>query len=119
MNYTTNEIMPNDGHKSFYGKAVVFHFDNGTDVLKSYNTIVAVRNANGNVYRTWDGWSATTGRHIKAFLGMNKNEFTKLSYHCDLYDVLVECGIDDVLDFLNYKAYNGLREVWVGYNVVR
>ncbi len=119
MNYTTNEIMPKDGRKSFYGKAVVFHFDNGTDVLRSYNTIIAVRDAQGNVYRTWDEWSVTTGRHIKAFLDMNKNEFTKLSYHSDLYNVFVKCGIENNLGFLNHKPCNGLREVWVDYNAVR
>ena len=102
MNYTINEIMPKDNRKSFYGKAVVFHFDNGTEALRSYNTIVAVRDAQRNVYRTWDGWSATTGRHIKAFLDMNKNEFAKLPYHCDLYDILSKCGVDDIVGFLKY-----------------
>lgn len=28
--------------------------------------------------RLWGGWSATTGRHIAAFCGMNKKEFTNL-----------------------------------------
>lgn len=110
MNYTTNEIMPKDNRKSFYGKAVAFHFDNGTDVLRSYNTIVAVRDANGNVYRTWDGWSATTGRHIAAFLGMNKNEFAKLSYHCDFCDVLSKCGVDDIVSFMeSVYTFNGAK----------
>lgn len=120
MNYTTNEIMPKDNRKSFCGKAVVFHFDNGTEALRSYNTIVAVRDAKGNVYRTWDGWSVTTGRHIKAFLDMNKNEFTKLSYHCSLHNVLVACGVDDTVGFLKYVCnYDDKDLKPYYYNVVR
>nr|DAI36213.1 MAG TPA: hypothetical protein [Caudoviricetes sp.] len=120
MNYTINEIMPKDGRKSFYGKAVVFHFDNGTDVLRSYNTIVAVRDRCGNVYKTWNKWSATTGRHIAAFLGMNKKEFAKLSYHCDLYNVLSKCGVDDIAVFMGrVYTFNGAKtskNLNFGYN---
>ena len=28
--------------------------------------------------RLWDGWSATTGRHIKAFCGLNKAAYMAL-----------------------------------------
>jgi hypothetical protein len=60
------ELMPNDSHKSFYGKARVFEKD-GNRVLFSYNTPVAYIDAAGTFHRTWAGWSATTGRHVAAF----------------------------------------------------
>lgn len=45
------ELSPNNGHKSFYGKAVVIIGDDG---------------------------SATTGGHIKAFCGLNKAAYMAL-----------------------------------------
>lgn len=45
------ELIPNDGRKSFYGKAVVIIGDDG---------------------------SATTGRHINAFCGLNKAAYIAL-----------------------------------------
>lgn len=71
-------VQPQDGHKSFYKKAIVLSFSNGTSLLRSYNTIVAVWDNKGNVYRTWEDWSATTGRHIKSALGLNKKEYLAL-----------------------------------------
>ena len=71
------ELSPVDGRKSFYGKAKVLIDENGTKYLLSYDTIVASRNADGKLFNHWDGWSATTGRHIKAFCGLNKKEFEK------------------------------------------
>lgn len=72
------ELIPTDGRKSFYGKAKVIRYPNGDELLLSYDTAIAIKE-NGKVHRLWDGWSATTGRHIKAFCGMNKAEFTKLA----------------------------------------
>ena len=72
------ELMPNDSHKSFYGKARVIVEDDGTEVLISYSTAVVKRYPSGNLVRLWDGWSATTGRHIKAFCGLNKDGYRKL-----------------------------------------
>lgn len=72
------ELIPVDSRKSFYGKARVIQYPNGLEALVSYSTIVAARTPDGKIHRLWDGWSATTGRHIKAFCGMNKAEFTKL-----------------------------------------
>lgn len=69
------ELMPRDGHKSFYGKAVVTINDNGDETLYSYNTPIITRTAAGALVRLWDGWTATTGRHIAAFCGMNKKAF--------------------------------------------
>lgn len=72
------ELMPTDSRKSFYHKAVVKVADNGTETLYSYNTPVIRRNTDGTLTRLWDGWSATTGRHIAAFCGLNKAAFTRM-----------------------------------------
>ena len=74
---TTYELTPNDSHKSFYGKAIVTKDENG-ETLRSYQTDVLRRNPDGSLTRLWDGWSATTGRHIRAFAGINKAEWDKL-----------------------------------------
>lgn len=72
------ELVPTTSQKSFYGKAVVLCFSDGSQVLKSYETFVAKRLPNGDIVRLWGGWSATTGKHIRSFCGMNKAEFTAL-----------------------------------------
>ena len=60
-------LIPTDGRKSFYNKAVVIEKDNGDIELRSYNTIVA-RIRNGKFERLWRGYSATTMRHINSFI---------------------------------------------------
>ena len=61
------ELKPNNGRKSFYGKAEVIENDNGDIELKSYNTIVA-RIRHGRFERLWNGYSATTMNHVNAFI---------------------------------------------------
>jgi len=51
--------------KSFGGKAELIRAHDGL-ILKSYNTIVASY-INGDFRKHWDGWSATTNRHVNAF----------------------------------------------------
>lgn len=72
------ELTPNDSRKSFYGKARVVVDDNGTETLYSYTTAVVRRTPGGSLERLWSGWSATTGRHIAAFCGINKKEWDKM-----------------------------------------
>ena len=72
------ELIPTDGRKSFYGKAVVTIAADGSETLYSYNKPIIKRMASGEFVKLWDGWSATTGRHIKAFCGLNKAEFSML-----------------------------------------
>lgn len=72
------ELMPNDGHKSFYGKAIVGIDNEGNETLYSYGTRILTKRTNGEMVKHWDGWSATTGRHIKAFCGLNKAQYTAL-----------------------------------------
>lgn len=61
------ELIPTNGRKSFYGKAVAIEKDNGDVELKSYDTIVA-RIRNGRFERLWSGYSATTMNHISSFI---------------------------------------------------
>lgn len=72
------ELTPNDGKKSFYGKAMVEVDCYGAEVLRSYGTAVIRREPDGKLIPLWEGWSATTGRHIKAFCGLNKAEYQAL-----------------------------------------
>lgn len=54
-----------DARQSFYGKAHVIDYEDGTFELQSYNTIVS-RYANGKVEELGK-WSQTTTRHQKEF----------------------------------------------------
>ena len=72
------ELIPTDGRKSFYGKAVVMIAEDGSETLFSYNTAIIKRTAAGELVKLWDGWSATTGRHINAFCGLNKAAYMAL-----------------------------------------
>ena len=54
-----------DSRKSFYGKAQVIDYGDGTMELKSYNTIVS-RVKDGKVEHLGK-WSQTTTRHQKEF----------------------------------------------------
>lgn len=72
------ELRPVDGKKSFYGKAFVVVENDGSETLYSYDTPIIKRTASGELVRLWNDWSATTGRHIQAFCGLNKAGFIKL-----------------------------------------
>ena len=68
------ELKTIDGRKSFYGKCYV-EKENGTEVLYSYDTKILTRKQDGTMIRHWDKWSFTTGRHVKAFCGLDKAGF--------------------------------------------
>lgn len=72
------ELSPIDSRKSFYRKAKVYIGENGAEVLYSYDTPIIRRDITGKLTRLYSGFTATTGRHIKAFCGLNKAEFLKL-----------------------------------------
>ena len=57
----------NSSVKSFYGKAIVTVYSDGTTDLKSYETTVCRISATGEFKRFWNGYSATTARHINEF----------------------------------------------------
>ena len=72
------ELIPTDSRKSFYGKAIVEVDGDGTETLYSYGTKIISKDGKGNLTRFYDGWTATTGRHIRSFCGLNKAEFLDL-----------------------------------------
>lgn len=43
--------------------------------LFSYETPVLRVDKNGQMWRLWDGWSRTTGRHIKQFCDLFADEY--------------------------------------------
>lgn len=66
------------GQESFYGKVLVYVDEDGTETLYSYNTPIISRKPNGQLKRLWFNYSRATGKHIKAFCGLNKQEFESL-----------------------------------------
>lgn len=94
-NHTTfRELVPTDSHKSFYGKALVCTHEDGTETLYSYGTPIIDRTPEGQLVPLYNDWTATTGRHVKAFCGLSKAEYFKLagwekpSNWTDYYDYL-------------------------------
>ena len=77
MNYVEKyELVPERvSQKSFYGKAYILIDDTGNKYLKSYDTIVMSRSANGEFKRHWDGYSRTTGNHVREFSGIGKKDW--------------------------------------------
>ena len=80
-------LAPHDGRKSFYEKAHVEMYDKGNKELYSYNTLVAeIVNGELHLLSKWD-YSATTLRHVKAFLLQegfpftDKNDIARRYYH--------------------------------------
>lgn len=73
------ELKPTNGQKSFSGNALVHIDDDGTETLYSYQTPIIKRTPDGKLFRLWDGWSATTGKHIAAFCGLNKAQFLNIT----------------------------------------
>lgn len=61
-----------------YDKAKVVIDDNGVYTLLSYNTPIIEQYPDGTLKRLYDGWTATTGRHIKAFCELDKKKFMAL-----------------------------------------
>ena len=72
------ELIPDNGRKSFNGKAKVIIDDNGNETLYSYDTPIIKRDINGKLTKLWNGWSNTTGTHIKAFCGLDKKSYDNL-----------------------------------------
>ena len=83
------ELKPRQNEqKSFYGKAVVYQDNRGNKTLYSYGVKIMSISPAGVKTRYWNGhihddggdlgWSRTTGRHIKAFSGLNKAEYLSL-----------------------------------------
>ena len=72
------ELIPTNSQKSFT-KSDSYYHDEGTETLISYDTPIIERTADGKLNRLWfSDWTATTGRHIKSFCGLNKKQFMEL-----------------------------------------
>ena len=75
--------------KSFYGKATVIETYTGYKILKSYKTHVIMINPAGEIVRLWHGYSATTSKHVNAFLqlyglpGINKKAWYSMPIQAD------------------------------------
>lgn len=72
------ELLNERGEHIRCGNPFVEVNDDGTETLFSYLTPICERDKNGNIRKIWGGWSQTTGKHIKAFCGLNKAQFMKL-----------------------------------------
>lgn len=75
----TFQLIPANGRKSFYGKAIVIQEKNENgdviSVLQSYETKVAKYNHTTNKMEVFGWYSSTTAHHINSFLvhyGFNK-----------------------------------------------
>ena len=68
MEYEINYLQCiNLRYKSFYKKAQIATFKDGTKVLHSYSTDVAYIDNKGTLHRLWNGESATSLRHVDEF----------------------------------------------------
>lgn len=81
------ELIPVDGRKSFWHKAIVEVDEHGAETLYSYGTAIIKRTRSGELVKLWNGWSATTGRHIAAFCGLNKAGFMAMEYESPNQDI--------------------------------
>ncbi len=60
------ELIPINGRKSFYGKAIVTEVS-GDQTLTSYTTDVCKITKDGNFHKLWKGYSVTTMIHVNTF----------------------------------------------------
>lgn len=77
-----------NGDKSFYGKARIAHVESKSgriyEILISYNTAVCMLDSAGRFVRLWNGYSATTAKHIARFMnryglhGVNKADWLNM-----------------------------------------
>jgi len=72
-------LEPIGSQKSFGGKAIVEEYENGDKILLSYLTPVLMQTKDGKLIRLWDGYSATTGKHVKAFAGISGSDFKNMN----------------------------------------
>ena len=104
------ELTPNNGRQSFYGKAIVEVEDNGDEILYSYNTPIMKRTSDGKLIRFYDGWSMTTGNHIRAFSGLNKHQFLNLPL--DQEDASYINGSERESRFYDLEPNNGRQSFY-------
>ena len=101
--------------KSFYGKAIVEEHSNGDKYLVSYRTVVCMIDGSSAFHRYWDGYSATTAKHIDEFRrvygmsGMSKKEWLYIPVEkLDNGELLKELIMDYRNRFGEYPCFNKL-----------
>ena len=52
-----------------YMSAYIKYYDDGSQILQSYNTDVVKRTSDGQYIRLWDGWSSSTNKQVSAYCG--------------------------------------------------
>lgn len=80
MNEMWYELLPleEQSQKSFYGKARVRINEDASETLYSYDVKIMTKYDDGRIEKHWNHWTATTGKHIKAFSGLNKKQYIEL-----------------------------------------
>lgn len=73
-------VLNEKGEQFRCGNPVIVEDNDGVKHLFSYNTEIMTQHKDGKFYRVWTGWSQTTGKHIKAFCGLNKAGFDNLPF---------------------------------------
>lgn len=74
------ELMPleEQSQTSFYRKAIVIVNEDLSETLYSYGTKIITKYDDGTLEKHWNSWTNTTGKHIKAFCGLNKKQYIEL-----------------------------------------
>lgn len=120
--------------RSYYGKATVLDYDNKVQ-LKSYDTIVCEIINNGDFVKLWNGYSATTMKHINDFRRLynfepiNKKAWDNLPCeNTEKYKIVFSNGFvkwkpstvfDDEDDAYNYAEKVSESHNWnIGYDVI-
>ena len=99
--------LPSTKQKSYYGKAKIIR-TNKARYLLSYDTIICRLSFGGEFRKLWDGWSATTAKHINDFMkftkfgrGFTKKEWLNLDYYPETG--VIYCYSDFNENILNEK----------------
>lgn len=76
------ELVPTNGRKSFYGKAMIDTTNEG-EVLVSYGTRIILKKRNNELIplANPEVLSHTTCTHLKSFCNITKREYIKLYEH--------------------------------------
>lgn len=95
MNTTKELKCIYNNNKSFYGKAEVKQEDNDVTLISYGIEIVNVYN--GKITPLWDGWSATTNRHLKEFF----KQFWDVEYSKKAWDKIQAGEIKTIKELRN------------------
>lgn len=74
------ELTPNGTQKVSMEKPLLKLTTPGMKRFTAITPPIIKRLVNGSLVRLWGGWSNTTGKHIKAFCGLNKAGFMGLEH---------------------------------------